>query len=379
MAAGVGLTVPAFAATAAPTIRTIASTTVEDGATTTIKPRYSASSRISVRSARLDVRRGSSWLARGRTSARVAAGTYGVTTKVKYRVRSGGTLGRLRTTTRSQTLVVSKTPTTTLAQAPARDACGTSPGVKADGTRWTCTFADEFTGSALDRTKWAPQVTASSGYRLGGDCFVDRPSNISVANGQLSLSTRKQAAPFTCASPDGSYSSQWTSGMVTTWSSFAQTTGRFEIRAAFPATKVPGHHSALWLFPKEPREGAFPASGEIDIAEMYSQWSDRVIPYVHYPSGPDFSVTNNYCMIADVSAFHTYTLTWTTSTMTIAYDGKPCVTHTINGLYPELGSAPFDKPFLMVLTQGLGLGENAATAQTPTVGTTKVDWVKAWK
>ncbi len=388
------LVAPAADAASAPVkIMTMAAKTVSNGATVTVKPTYRASKRVKVRSASMDVRRSSSWVARGARWVKLTPGTYRVTTKVSYAVRDNGSYGKKKTTTRTQTLRVVTPPpvvpasVTSEAYRPATtppasvtvtsSRCDSTSLRKADGAPWTCSFSDEFSGSTLDSTKWLPQQTATSGYTIGGECYVGGSNNAAVAGGVLALTVRKEAQPFLCKSPLGNYTATHTGGMVTTWASFAQAYGRFEIRAAFPRTTVPGHHGALWLYPQNPL-AAFPYSGEIDIAEMYSQWSDRVIPFIHY-GRLDSTVTNNYCMIQDVSAFHTYTLEWTKDTLTIAYDGKPCVTHRINGGSIELGSAPFNAPFILVLTQGLGLGGNAPTGTTPDTGTTKVDYVRVWK
>jgi beta-glucanase (GH16 family) len=368
----------AHAAGAPVTVKAISQQSVADGGRVTVTPRYSARKGVKVRPATVTVRRGSTWVSRGARSARLAPGTYRVTSRVAYQAPTDDGLGRRRTATRTQTLrVVAEpaAPPVTPAVAPlvasvvpsvARTgaACDASSLSKPDGTPWVCSFADEFAGTTLDRSRWMPQLTATSGYHIGADCYVDDPDNIAVGDGVLSLTVRRLAAPRTCTSPAGDYEAQHTAGMVSTWSSFSQARGRYEIRAAFPATSVAGHHSALWLYPRAPSPGlAHP--GEIDIAEMFSNWSDRVIPYLHYASGWDATVTNNYCMIDDVSAFHTYTLEWTATTMTIAYDGVPCVTHRINGTSPGSPSPFDDDPFMVVLTQGLGLGDNSPTSATP--------------
>lgn len=253
--------------------------------------------------------------------------------------------------------------------------------VKAGGSRWVCTFVDNFDGTQLDTSKWFVQLTDGSGFGGGGDCFVNTANNVRVANGALSLTTRKEAQPFTCRSPYGDYTSSYTSGMVSTYLGFAQAYGRFEIRAKFPASKVAGLQSALWLWPQNPtRYGSWPASGEIDIAEFYSLYPDRAIPYIHYNTAPSAAaVTNNYCMIADASAFHSYVAEWTTSTITIKFDGKTCLSHRINPAAPLSGSQPFDQPFIIALTQALGIGTNSVTASTPLPATTTVDYVRVWK
>ncbi|MET0449990.1 MAG: family 16 glycosylhydrolase [Aeromicrobium sp.] len=363
-----------------------------------VAPRYSSRKGVTIRSAKISVRRGSTWVARGARSARLPAGTYRVTSRVSYRVRGNHGLGRVRTAKRTQTLrvVTAKTPVVRAAAAPKAStgptpapavspdpaasslsttgaACDASSLKKPDGTPWVCSFSDEFSGTALDRDTWTPQLTATSGYHIGADCYVDDPDNIAVGGGVLSLTVRRQASEFDCAMPGGSsHRASATAGMVSTYDSFAQAHGRFEIRAAFPETTVAGHHGALWLFAKD-MSGA-----EIDIAEMYSKYADRAIPYVHYASGSDTTVTNPYCLVDDVSQLHTYTLEWTATTMSIAYDGVVCLTHQVNGTSPA-ASSPFDDPFMLVLTQGLGLGENAPTSATPAVGTSTIDYVRVWK
>ena len=155
------------------------------------------------------------------------------------------------------------------------------------------------------------------------------PNNVSVSNGALNLTARRESGTFQCQYPGGSYETRYTSGMVSTYGRFSQTFGRFEIRAKFPAAKVAGLQSALWMWPVDPNKyGAWPGSGEIDIAEFYSQYPDRVIPYLHYDSAPsDTTLTNNYCMISDVSAFHSYVAEWTPTAITIKYDGQTCMSH----------------------------------------------------
>ena len=127
----------------------------------------------------------------------------------------------------------------------------------------------------------------TSGFQGGGDCFVNSTNNVKVANGKLSLTTRKEAQPFTCKSPMATTPRDTPVGWSARISRFAQAYGRFEIRAKFPAAKVAGLQSALWLWPKDPtRFGSWPASGEIDIAEFYSLYPDRAIPYIHYNAAP---------------------------------------------------------------------------------------------
>jgi beta-glucanase (GH16 family) len=252
---------------------------------------------------------------------------------------------------------------------------------KADGTRWVCTFTDEFSGTALDRAKWIPQETSATDFHSGAECFVDDPSTIAVREGTLRLTVHKVANAFMCGRGLKAYSTQWVSASVSTFGRFTQAYGRFEVRAKLWAAKVPGLQSSFWMWPENAfKYGPWPSSGEIDIGEAYSKFPDRVIPFLHYvPFGADQNVTNNYCMVDDLTQFHTYAVEWTTKALTIIYDGKVC-------LYDEWQAAgfpkpaPFDQPFMVALTQALGIGDNAFNpATTPLPASTVVDYVRVWK
>jgi beta-glucanase (GH16 family) len=274
-------------------------------------------------------------------------------------------------------LTITTTPAS--AAAKASSPCG-STVLKPDGTAWKCTFADDFGGRGLDGTKWVAQETAISGVHSGPECLVNSSNNIAVAKGTLRLTVRKETAPFTCHSPYGDYTTQYTSGSVSTWGRFSQAFGRWEFRAKFPAATVAGLQSALWLYPQTQTYGAWPASGEIDVGEAYSVYPDRVIPYVHYYTATsDPTVTNWSCKVSNLGTFHTYVAEWTRTGLTIKYDGATCLVHTWDPADPLVAPAPFDKPFVTYLTQVLGTGTNAFNASTtPLPATMEVDWVRIW-
>jgi hypothetical protein len=273
-------------------------------------------------------------------------------------------------------------PTTSLPATSEPPATPCGPALrKPNGVPWQCTFADDFNGSVLDPGNWTALTTANSSLRGNGDCWVDDPNNISVANGVLRLTTRRMPQQFTCSTLNRTtFRAQITSGAVTTLERTAQTFGRWEIRARFPRVTTPGAHSAIWLYPLRHTYGPWPASGEIDIAEFVSNYPDRLIPYVHYvQSAKDPTVTNNHCLVAAPWDFHTLTTVWVPGRITIAIDGKVCLDHRIHPAKPLTGSQPFDRPYGLNLAQVLGVNLNSITAQTPLPLTMQVDYVRIWK
>ena len=261
---------------------------------------------------------------------------------------------------------------------PAPD-CGATE-TKPTGKPWRCTFADDFGGTALDATKWQPLTTESTNLRGGDDCWVDDSKNIAVADGFLRLTSQREDDPFTCTTADGATEeSRISSGSVSTFGRFAQAYGRWDIRARFPKVMLPGSQSRLWLTPFDDSYGAWPASGEIDLAEYYSLYPDRVVPYIQYKlASADSTETNTRCYVTDPWNFHTYSMVWDAERIVITIDGATCVDHKIQPKSPLSGSQPFDQPFVLNLAQAMGVGMNTPIEGTPLPLTTEVDYVRVW-
>jgi len=259
------------------------------------------------------------------------------------------------------------------------DSCGPAPAKPKGGT-WVCTFAEDFDGTALDRRVWNPMRTYESGYINGTECYVDDRRTIGVSGGSLHLSLISVPEGTNCVTPYSSLPVNRLGGGVHTRSTFTQTYGRFEIRARFPHVAVKGVQSALWLYPQTNQPLGKQFNGEIDIAEYFSFEPDRVIPNLHY-SGSTFDAnhTREDCLVGNPWDWHTFTLEWSTSVITISYDGVPCLVDN----WKPVGvtkPAPFNTPFFINLTQTAGILDNAySPAVTPTPATMDVDYVRVWK
>ena len=268
--------------------------------------------------------------------------------------------------------------------APATGACGPAP---TNPSWWECSFVDTFDGTQLDRTKWDVVRSDKTGYTNGPECYLDRPQNVSVSGGRLRLTATEEAAPFACADHrGGSRVTQTVGASVMSMGRFSQAFGRFEFKAK-PATtaNVPGLHSAFWLWPDNPwKYGAWPRTPEIDIAEGYSKYSDRMIPFIHYaPDVWDPNVTNNYCVVQNLGTeLHTFVAEWTPERIRVLYDGKVCIDMPYQ---PSLGlqaPKPFDQPYFMAMNQSLGVAGTVNAYdpnRTPLPATTEVDHVKVWR
>jgi beta-glucanase (GH16 family) len=265
---------------------------------------------------------------------------------------------------------------------------------------WDCTLAEDFDGTALDRSRWLVQTTTKGNFGVGGECFVDSPNNIDVSGGTLKLTIRQEPASIPCprASNYG-FSTPFTAGSIITTAALDQTYGRYEIRARMPDVKVPGIQFSFWLWPRDLT--TYPVSfgqgdsdkwtnGELDVVEWYSRYPYHDVPYIHYahtyvqaPSGqwvPNDPNLTTACLVGTTEDWHTYALEWTPTSIRMLFDGKVCLENTHWTPRNTTMPGPFDQPFMVSLTQALGaIGtQNQLVAQTPLPATTEVDYLKIW-
>jgi beta-glucanase (GH16 family) len=257
------------------------------------------------------------------------------------------------------------------------DACGTRPR-KTDGTYWSCTFADDFSKTRLDTTKWVAQEVYAEGNLDGAyTCYHDDPSLVSVSGGALHLSLRRTAVAQPCVGSTLA-PTVYSAGSVSTHHLFSQQYGRFEARVRSTATTQPGLHEAFWLWPddREASTDVWPAAGEIDVAETYSNWSAYAVPFLHYGAGDNGGIvpglnTNLYCA-ARRGDWNTYTLEWSATRIEILVNGRSCLVNTS-------GDVAFMKKYIVALTQGMGSNTNSYVGTAPLPATTDVDYVRVWR
>jgi hypothetical protein len=311
-----------------------------------------------------------------RTQVRVRA------TAQRYRTLAGGLRSPVRTVP-GLSAPVDPDPTPRpvepgpVGPAPEPDACG-APVLAGDGTRRVCTFADDFDGAQLDRTKWLPQSNFITGDVAGSyACYRDHPDNVSVADGALQLTVRQEPEPVPC-DHGGLAPSRFTGGGVSTYHLFSQRYGRFEARVRNTATSSPGLQEAFWLWPDDRQEipVLWPAAGEIDIVETYSQYPRLAIPFLHYTAddngGAIPGLNTAWNCAASRGVWNTYVLEWTPSRLQISVNGKTCLVNTS-------GDVAFQRKYIVALTQGLGVATNGYTAGTPMPATMSVDYVRVWE
>lgn len=258
---------------------------------------------------------------------------------------------------------------------PSTDACGTTV-TKPDGSRWTCTFVDEFNGTALDRTKWVPQTQFASGVQSAHACYLDDPSVINESGGSLNLILRKVARPVTCSFGGLSGPTSYVAGSVMSYRLFSQQYGRFEARIKNTATSFPGLQESFWLWPDDRYStGLWPGAGEIDVSETYSSYPGLSIPFLHYSAdayGPVNGLNTSTTCAASRGVWNTYDLEWSASRIEIFVNGKSCLVNTSS-------DPAFAKPYILAFSQLMGGSGDVYDGRAPLPATMSIDYVKAWK
>lgn len=172
---------------------------------------------------------------------------------------------------------------------------------------WVLTFSEEFDGSELSYPKWVPHDPWGHERNREGQAYV--PGAIAVKEGMARIVARRELAKY-----DG-VQREFTSGMMTTLGSFAQTYGRFEIRCRAAAGK--GLESKFWLLPVPSTE--IPAIDIFDVvggdptkALFANRWGDEKT---------ERSFTGSYG-VADMSdGFHIVAVEWDENRIVWTVDG----------------------------------------------------------
>jgi len=216
-------------------------------------------------------------------------------------------------------------------------------------------WSDEFDyEGSPDIDKWHHQTIApNNGSWWNGELqhYTDRLENSYVNNGTLKIKAKKEQYEF-----DG-FSKSYTSARLNSKFSFRY--GRIDVRAKLP--KGSGTWPAIWTlganineignyFGTQFGDVGWPACGEIDIMEQNGWDKNSVIGHLHWEDnsgqyknkGDTKSIENSY------DEFHTYSLVWDSSKISILLDDNTffSMTNTSNN--------PYDNDHYLLLNIAVG-------------------------
>jgi beta-glucanase (GH16 family) len=228
---------------------------------------------------------------------------------------------------------------------------GTAAGPAGIPGTWRLAWSDDFSGPALDTSKW------STGWFGSGvtppvnsqeqDCYD--PSQVNTAGGNLNLTAIAKAQTV------NGRSFPYTSGIVTTMGKFTFTHGAVEARINLSGTngKI-DNWPAFWA----DGTGTWPMTGELDVMEGLGGYA--AYHFHSLSGGPGADVSGNY------TGWHTYAADWQPGVVTYYYDG-----HAVGQITTGITS----NPMYLILNDAVGGQGGQAVAPS----TMQVDYVRVWQ
>ena len=209
-------------------------------------------------------------------------------------------------------------------------------------------WRDEFDGVSLNRDDWNVELHEAGWVNEELQQYVDSTDNIEVKDGKLHIKPKKTGE------------NTYTSGRVNTMGKHDFKYGIFEARVKVP--KGAGYLPAFWMMPtNENLYGQWPKCGEIDIAEVMGQETNKLYGTIHY--GEPHKETQGTFLTDKgkdfYEGYHTLAVEWVPGRITWYVDGVKY--HEArdwysakNGEDPKTFPAPFDQPFYMILNLAVG-------------------------
>ena len=214
---------------------------------------------------------------------------------------------------------------------------------------WNIVWSDEFNGTNINQNLWTYDL-ANGGSNPGWgnneqEYYTGRTNNAYAADGTLHIVALQE----TTNSSAGTF--YYTSARMKSQGLFSVKYGRLEWRAQLPAGT--GTWPALWLLGTNITTVPWPGCGEIDVMENNGNNPGMVQGSLH--SGSDETAIYNFLNGGSVTAFHTYTLDWSTNALLFYVDGHLYETQTSWGsstanAYPF----PFNQPFFLIMNLAIG-------------------------
>lgn len=220
---------------------------------------------------------------------------------------------------------------------------------KPHDSNWILTFADEFDSPELDLAKWSP-------HEPGGQARDAHPEAITIGGGQLHVTARRASKGYI-------------QGIVTTFGTFAQRYGRFEMRCRVPAGRGLRAIVSLRPVPLAP----LPAIGLLEVngatpstISFGNDWGTEQTRRSFGDSfpGPDLS-----------AGFHTIAVEWDQDKILWSIDGKD--------KFQSVDGVPSQSMFL-ALELAVGGGTGSLSARTPDDSTAfpasfDIDYVRVYQ
>jgi beta-glucanase (GH16 family) len=234
-------------------------------------------------------------------------------------------------------------------------------------------WADEFSGTTLDQTRWSYQIGDGCAEGICGwgnnELQSYQQGNVTVEGGVLKITAKEERIR----------GKSYTSGRIRTLNKGDWTYGRFEARIKI--VQGQGMWPAFWMLPTDEVYGGWPQSGELDIMENVGFEPSTVHGTIHYGdpypnnqfSGESYSLQQG--IFAD--DFHIFAVEKEPGVIRWMVDDVLFGQRTTADLAPY--NWPFDERFHFILNVAVGgnwPGNPDATTVFPQI--MEVDYVRVY-
>ncbi len=239
---------------------------------------------------------------------------------------------------------------------------------------WTCIWADEFSGSAVDETKWNFEVHGDGGGNNELQYYTRE--NAQVVDGKLVITAKQESY----------LGDDYTSSRLTTKYKGTFEYVRLIVRAKMPTGR--GTWPAIWMMPLMSVYGGWPDSGEIDIMEYVGYDPDTIYSTIHTEKfnhnlgtqiGFDIDIENAE------TEFHDYEMIWKPGYIKTLVDGQTIGEFNYVAEFtsdvPYSQAFPFDQGFFLILNLAVGGNWGGVEGVDNTIFPTtfEVDYARVYK
>jgi beta-glucanase (GH16 family) len=233
-------------------------------------------------------------------------------------------------------------------------------------TDWQQTFNEDF--EHLDLSRWTTHFPSGAHYVAGSkeeQYYIDPvpgSTPFSIENGVLTI-TADHASPIQITAHQGH---RYISGLLTSYPSFSQVYGYFEMRAKFPPGR--GLWPTFWL---AATDLTWPP--EIDIVEVIGD-PRKLYATVHYGKTPKTERHKGFPVEVpnDMTAgFHSYGVLWAPDYVTWYFDNRRIA---FTPTPPDVKK----KMYLLVNLAVGGTWPGAPTPQTPFPARMQIEYIRAY-
>lgn len=230
-------------------------------------------------------------------------------------------------------------------------------------TTWQLIWSDEFSGSALDDTKWAPEFGNGGWGNNEWQYYTNASENLAVENGQLIITARHE----------GTGATEYTSARIITKGLFDFEYGKVEARMKLPLGQ--GLWPAFWTLGANIEEVSWPRCGEIDIMEHVSN-EYMTHGAVHWENNGHAYVGNGTNV--DPTQYHVYGVVWEEGLIRWYVDGIQFYQFAIQA--SNNTDDAFRHPMFLLLNMAIGGNwPGYPDATTPFPSSMHVDYVRVYQ